>query len=194
MEFKNHIIIVRLIRIALNPLCLFILITAFAHCGPDSRQETNHTTPIDTVTGSTLKNINESEHVVIQFEIDGKPCFATINQAFKSFKNKQAFPLSLWITVETQQRNPNGHPTNDETTLFNNIEDSLIETFDKKTPFCFIGRTTRDGYREIMFYVRDKQRASETMDNFIKANRFKRTIKYEINRDENWESVSGLYK
>jgi len=163
-------------------------------CNQGTSQETNNSKKADTVIGSTIQNINDAEHSLIQFEVDNKLCFATINQSFKDYKNKQAFPYSLWVTVETLQKNTNGHPTDDEATLFNNLEDGLVEAFDSRTPFCYIGRTTRDGYREIMFYVSDKQKASEIIAEFVKKNKFGRKIQYEINEDKNWESTSGLYR
>lgn len=156
----------------------------------DSQIESNSN---DSLVGSTLDNINNSEHSVIQFQIEGKTCFATINQHFKNYKYKKDFPFSLWITVEALEKNDEGHPVDSEATLFNNLEDSLIEKFISKTPFCFIGRTTRDGYRELMFYVADKAKASEIMNAFIEANSFKRKIEFTIDPDPTWESVGGFY-
>lgn len=143
--------------------------------------------------GSTLENINNSEHAVIQFQIDNKICFATINQSFKSYKNKSSFPFSLWITVETKNKNDSGHPVESEANLFNNLENSLIDKFILKTPFCYIGRTTRDGYRELMFYVSDENKAKEVINEFIKENTFKRKIEFVIDNDPNWESVGAFY-
>jgi hypothetical protein len=61
--------------------------------------------------------------------------------------------------------------------------DSLIERFLKKMPFCFIGRTTRDGYRELIFYVADKDKATEAMNEFIKNDLFKRKIEFTVDPD-----------
>ena len=173
---------------------LIVVILGLIGCNQSISQETNNIEKVDTVIGSTFQNINDAQHSVIQFEVDNKLCFATINQFFKDYKNKQAFPYSLWLTVETLEKNVNGHPTNEEATLFNNLEDGLVEAFDGKTPFCYIGRTTKDGYREIMFYVSDKQKASEIIAEFVKKNKFGRKIQYEIKEDKNWESVSGFYQ
>lgn len=147
----------------------------------------------ETAVGSTWDNINNSEHSVVQFEVDGKLCFATINQYFNNYENKKDFPYSLWVTVETRDKNDKGHPVDEEALLFNNLEDSLIESFISKTPFCFIGRTTRDGYRELMFYVADKAKATEIMNKFVEKDEFKRGIEFKIDPDATWESVSGLY-
>ena len=143
--------------------------------------------------GSTLDNINNSPHSIIQFEIDEKVCFATVNQFFKNYKNKSDFPFSLWVTVETLEKNDKGHPLDTEAVLFNSLEDALIANFIAKTSFCFIGRTTRDGYRELMFYVADKDKATEVMNEFIEEDTFKRKIEFAIDPDETWESVSGFY-
>lgn len=144
------------------------------------------------VIGSTIENINNSPHSVIRFQIDNQDCFATINEYFKNYKYKSKFPYSLWITVETLEKNENGHPIDKESQIFNDLEDSIIKMLDKQTPFCFIGRTTRNGFREIMIYVSDKEKTTELMNNFIAQDLFKRKVEYSINKDESWTSVSGL--
>jgi len=145
------------------------------------------------VIGSTVANINDAKFSMMQFEIETKLCFATINQNFKDYKHKNTFPYSIWVTVQTSNKNENGHPTDDEALIFNDLEDSLIATLAEKIPFCYVGRTTRDEYREIMFYVSDKQKAAGIMDGFIKADQSKRKIRYEIDLDKEWKSVEGFY-
>lgn len=147
----------------------------------------------ESLVGSTWENINNSPHNVVQFEVEGKVCFATINQFFKNYKDKRLFPNSLWVKVETLEKNEYGHPLDKEADLFNQLEDSLIGCFVDKTPFCFIGRTTRDGFREIMIYVSEPDKAETLLKNFVKENKFNRSIQYEISFDPNWESVEGLY-
>lgn len=169
------------------------LLTIMLSCNMNTGQNPK-SKKTDTVAGSTLANIEEAEYSMSQFEIDNKLCFATINQYFKEYKHKVAFPYSLWVTVETSKKNKNGHPTDDEALIFNNLEDSLITTLAEKTPFCYIGRTTRDGYREIMFYVDDEQKATDIMDGFIKTDQFKKKITYEVNLDKEWVSVEGFYE
>jgi hypothetical protein len=143
--------------------------------------------------GSTIQNINSAEHVLLEFEVEHKTCYALINQYFKAYKYKSDFPFSLWITVETKNKNSNGHPTEGEALLFNQIEDSLIAKLEAVTQFCFIGRTTRDGYREIMFYGADGKKLLEIMNTFVHENPFDRIITFEIDDDDTWENVSGFY-
>ena len=146
----------------------------------------------DSSIGSNLDNINNSTHEVVEFKIEEKPCIAIINQYFKKYSYKKSFPFSLWITVETKEKNENGHPIPTESSLFNTLEDSLINSFISKTPFCYIGRTTRDGFREVMIYVSDKNKASEIMKTFIQNNSFNREIRFMIDPDPTWQSVSGF--
>lgn len=172
---------------------MLTLLSSLFSCVNKNTDNSTQTKKVDSIIGSTIENIDNSQHTVIQFEIDNKLCFATINQFFKNYKDKNSFPFSLWITVETLDKNENGHPTGEEAFLFNNLEDSIISHFASRTPFCFIGRTTRDGYREIMIYVADKDKATETMNSFVKENTFNRKITFEIGPDPTWESVSGFY-
>ena len=165
-------------------LLLLILISC------NSKEEENQMDKM--ILGSTVENINNSQYSVIRFKINDEECFATINQYFNNFKYKSDFPYSLWITVETKDKNTNGHPTDQEAELYNSLEDSIVLQFDTKTPYCYIGRTTRNGYREIMFYVSDRDLAAKLMDEYIKESKYDRKIEYDIRLDKNWESVSGL--
>jgi hypothetical protein len=158
----------------------------------NNKMEASQKTVIHNV-GSTIQNINDAEHILLKFQIDNKTCFALINQHFSGYKHKQDFPFSLWITVETKNKNSQGHPIDSEALLFNDIEDSLIEVLAASTPFCFIGRTTRDGYREIMIYGADRKQLSEIMNSFVRENAFGRKITFQIDDDDNWEIVSGFY-
>jgi hypothetical protein len=175
-------------RIIFVLLFLFTLISCHNKEMKASQRKTETKNP-----GSTLKNINEAEHRLLEFEVENKMCLALINQNFRGYKHKRDFPFSLWITVETKNKNLNGHPIQSEALLFNKIEDSLIRMLAGSTPFCFIGRTTRDGYREIMIYGSDRKKLSETMNRFVRENTFGRNINFQIDDDDNWGSVSGFY-
>jgi|WetSurMetagenome_2_1015567.scaffolds.fasta_scaffold17451_2 hypothetical protein len=165
-------------------LLLLILISC------NSKEEENQMDKM--ILGSTVENINNSQYSVIRFKINDEECFATINQYFNNFKYKSDFPYSLWISVETKDKNTNGRPTDKEAELYNDLEDSIVRQFDTKTPYCYIGRTTRNGFREIIFYVSDRDLASTLMDVYIGENKYDRKIEYDIRLDKNWESVSGL--
>lgn len=79
----------------MRKIIMATLLSTLFSCFNKNVDNTNKTKASDTLVGSTLDNINNSQHSVIQFQIDNKLCFATINQYFKDFKNKKAFPYSL---------------------------------------------------------------------------------------------------
>jgi hypothetical protein len=170
----------------LNLLFLILILLSITSC-LNKKNEANMN-----IIGSTIENINNSKYSGVEFNIEDEYCVGTINEYFKGYKNKVDFPYSLWITVETKDKNNDGHPTGEESFLFNQIEDGIIEKLDKKTPYCYIGHITRNGYREIMFYISDNSEVSKLIDTFIAENKYKRQIKYSIELDKNWESVSGF--
>jgi len=180
-------------HINMKKIIIITILSSLFSCSNRNMDKPKQTKSTETLVSSNLDNINNSQYSVVKFQIDNKLCFATINQFFKNYKNKNSFPFSLWVTVETLDKNENGHPVDSEALLYNNLEDSLIGHFISKTPFCFIGRTTRDGYREIMFYVSDKVKVTEIMNAFIKENQFKRKIEFAVDPDPTWESVRGFY-
>jgi hypothetical protein len=175
-------------------LVLFLLLASLS-CGnktnPDKKNASAHE---DKSMGSTLENINTSEYSVVHFKEEDELCFATVNHFFKDYGSKVKFPFSLWVTVETAGKNVKGHPDDAEAALFNNVEDALINKFITTMPFCYIGRTTRNGYREIMFYVSDKDKATSLMNDFIRDNTFGRKINFEITSDPMWQTVEGLFQ
>lgn len=146
------------------------------------------------ITGTTALSYDTSKFMLLQFEIDKKPCVALISEQFRNFKHKNDFPYAFWITVETKLKNKNGHPVDEEADVFNKLEESLVKQFISSTPFCYIGRTTRDGYRELMMYSADKQKSIEVLENFISQNKFDRKITYEVQEDQTWEGVGGFYQ
>jgi hypothetical protein len=166
-------------------LLIIIMIIGISNCTKNRNGETK-------MAGSTIENINNSKYMGLKFNIGDEVCIASINQYFKNYKEKDKYPYSLWVTVETKNRNQIGGPTEVEGKLFNILEDSIIYKFAKNTPFCFIGRTQRNGYREIMIYVSDNIKSSEIMDEFINEDKFKRKIEYKIGLDNKWECVSGF--
>lgn len=141
-----------------------------------------------TVIGSTLENIENSKYEGIKFNVGEEKCIAVINQYFKNFKQKDKFPYSLWITVETKDKS--GYPGEIESNKFITLEDSIISKISCMTPFCYIGHTTRKGYREIIIYVSDKNKTIGIMDNL--NNELKAKLKFDIQIDINWENVSGF--
>lgn len=131
----------------------------------------------------------------LKFETDGKPCIALINNRFVSFKEKDQFPLSFFIMVNTVDKDQEGHPIEKEVILFNNLQTEIIKELNKVIgQYCYIGTTTMPGYRDILFYIKtvDQEKATEA----IKALKIKnkRINSISLEADNEWEAVESFYE
>jgi hypothetical protein len=79
-------------------LCLFPLMSCSQNKTSDS--------PVEI----TQKLVPEQNFTTLKFEAEGKPCVALINNRYIGFKEKSKFSLSLFIMVNTIDKNKDGHP------------------------------------------------------------------------------------
>jgi hypothetical protein len=96
-------------------ICLFPLISCSQNKKVDA-EPTKIEAPIINQNFTTLK-----------FEANGKPCLASINDRYIDFKEKSIFSLSLFIMVNTLDKNKDGHPTEKEALIFNNLQTEIIQ-------------------------------------------------------------------
>lgn len=131
----------------------------------------------------------------LKFEANGKPCLASINDRYIDFKDKSSFSLSLFIMVNTLDQNKEGHPTDKESLIFNNLQTEIIQELSKMLgSYCYIGTTTMTGYRDILLYIKpeDQKKATEIMEGLKKQHNRLESISFEA--DPEWEAVSSFYE
>ncbi|HCN83294.1 MAG TPA: hypothetical protein DIT07_06675 [Sphingobacteriaceae bacterium] len=127
----------------------------------------------------------------LEFVLDGKPCTALINQGYKNFKKKKEFPLSVFITINTLEKDSVGHPTEKEAKVFNALESKILADLAFET--CYIGQTTMYGYRDMIFYIasKDQKKVTELLKSMKKKE--PRIRSYTFENDPEWEAVSEFY-
>lgn len=127
----------------------------------------------------------------LEFILDGKPCIALVNQGYKDFKKKKEFPLSVFITINTVEKDSLGHPTEKEAKVFNAIESKILSELAFET--CYIGQTTMYGYRDMIFYIaaKDQNKVAELFKSIKKEE--PRIKSYTFDNDPEWEAVSEFY-
>lgn len=136
----------------------------------------------------------EDVFTTLQFEMDGKPCSAVINKQYKDFKSKSSFPLSLFLLVNTLEKDKNAHPTEKEAIAFHELQTSIIRELSAEYAFCHVGTTTMTGYRDIIFYINPKdQERTIVVLNKLKAQN-KRFESYTFEPDPEWEAVASFYE
>ena len=170
-------------NIYLFMLCIFPLVS----CSQSNKTETNNkSTPV------VLKP--EDVFTTLQFEMDGKPCAAVINKQYKDFKSKSQFPLSLFLLVNTLEKDKNGHPTEKEAAAFHELQTTIIRELSAEFAFCHVGTTTMTGYRDIIFYInsKDREKSIAVLNNLKNQN--KRFESYTFEPDPDWEAVASFYE
>lgn len=130
----------------------------------------------------------------LQFEYNGKPCLASINQRYILFKEKSKYSLSLFIIVNSLEKDKNGHPTEKEALFFNEFQTQMLQKLSTALgDYCFVGTTTMTGYRDILLYIKPEHRktATEILEQIKKEESRIQSISFE--EDAQWEAVSGFY-
>ncbi len=136
----------------------------------------------------------EDVFTTLKFELDGKPCLAVINKQYKDFKNKAMFPLSLFLMVNTVEKDQNGHPTEKESVIFHELQSRIIRELSEAFLYCHVGTTTMNGTRDVLLYInsKDQEKASAILNRIKDEN--KRFVSYTFEPDAEWEAVASFYE
>lgn len=164
-------------------LCLFPLISCSQNKKSEASAESND------------KVLPQQSFTSLKFEAEGKPCIALINNRYISFKEKSGFPLSLFVMVNTVDKNKEGHPKDKEIEIFNNLQTEIISELSKVLgPYCYVGTTTMPSYRDILLYIKpeDREKATEILKKIKEQNNRINTISFE--EDKDWEAVASFYE
>jgi len=164
-------------------LCLFPLMSC-------SQNKTS-----DSSTAINGKLLPEQNFTTLKFEAEGKPCIALINNRYIDFQEKSKFSLSLFIMVNTIEKNKIGHPEEKETEIFNTLQTKVISELSKVLGiYCYAGTTTMPGYRDILLYIKseDREKAKNILKKLKEQNSRIETISFE--EDAEWEAVASFYE
>ncbi|HQT24097.1 MAG: hypothetical protein B7X86_13230 [Sphingobacteriales bacterium 17-39-43] len=164
-------------------LCLFPLMSCSQNKTSESPVEKNNII------------IPQQNFTTLKFEAEGKPCIALINNRYIGYKEKSKFSLSLFIMVNTIDKNKDGHPDEKETEIFNTLQTEIISELSKVLgPYCYVGTTTMPGYRDILLYINpeEREKATDILKKLKEKNSRIDTISFE--EDTEWEAVASFYE
>jgi len=120
--------------------------------------------------------------------------FATINKAYDNYQNKSLFPCHVLVELELIDKNNNGHPVDTEAIKLNKVEDEITEFLKKEHTVHLIGRVTRNGFRDTIYYIDKPKLKQEEVKEFCDSIMKERGINLSIQNDPTWNYVSGFIK
>jgi len=119
---------------------------------------------------------------------------ATFNNKYNNYPNKQFFSWHVLVELEIMDKNDNGHPTDTDAEKLVKLEDEILGFLNQKHTVHFLGRVTRNGFRDLLYYI-DTPRFEQTEVNSFCDNVMKeRGINFGMEKDPKWTAVSGFIK
>ncbi|TNE79750.1 MAG: DUF695 domain-containing protein [Bacteroidetes bacterium] len=120
--------------------------------------------------------------------------FVNVNQAYDNYPNKRFFPWCAQLLLEFKDKNENGHPTDQEAEVLNELEDKIDNFLKDKHKVHFIGRVTRKDFRDLIYYIDQPRLDQDETKNFFDEISSIRGVNFNLDKDPEWNFVSGLIK
>jgi hypothetical protein len=117
---------------------------------------------------------------------------ATINKAYDNYPNKALFRWYAIINIDLQDKNENGHPTDREAEVLIKMEESILDFLRRGRTVHFIGRVTRRGERDLLFYLDNRKFDSAETQAFFDSLNAIRPLNFEIQKDPKWSLVKSF--
>jgi len=172
------------------PLLLLLIILYFTACGNGYNSSALKQQQL----ALKADSVSKQRFKTLEFMVDDKRAFATIDTRYTDFKDKKEFPLSLFITINTLEKDSDGHPVKKEAETQSHIETEVIKELDRSLISAFIGRTTMNGYRDLIFYIKSSDQKKVT-DLLIRLQKKHSRIKeFVFEEDPEWEAVADFYE
>lgn len=136
-------------------------------------------------------NSNTATYSGFEFEIDGFPALAVINQNFIDKTIQINYPFSIFIEIVPDTFNKFGHPEGAEQDYLIEVEKKMIDYLEEQTITVHVGNTTTYHKREIIFYTKESEKVQGFLNYFLST--IERENNFEIESDAEWKNVSAFY-
>ena len=136
----------------------------------------------------------EENFSIFQVNLEDGLAFATINTGYDHYPNKRHFPWCAQVELTIQDKNSNGHRTDEEAVILNEIEEKITGFLKQSHAVHAIGRVTRNGARDIMYYLDNPRFNQQELKNFFDGINAIRNLNFTINNDPTWNLVGAFIK
>jgi hypothetical protein len=148
-----------------------------------------------------MERFPEEIYVLREGQFEGLYSIMMLNHSLKYYSYKEEYPWNLKIIVDLVDRNEQGLPTHTEADILNNFEDKIVELLSGVCQFHFIGRTTWNGERTLMFYLNEPEYAHDKLQDLIEeveiikksSSQIVREFEYTLQEDPEWLFVKDYY-
>jgi hypothetical protein len=127
---------------------------------------------------------------IFKLEVDDSLAIATMNTAYNSYPNKKFFPWSAQVLFEILDKNENGHPTEEEAEILNELEDKVEAFFKENHVVHSIGRLTRNGFRDVFYYLSKPNFSEIETKIFFDQISAIRPVNFYLDEDTKWDKVA----
>ncbi|MEO6525758.1 MAG: DUF695 domain-containing protein [Gemmatimonadaceae bacterium] len=125
--------------------------------------------------------------VILQLESDGMPEVWLVNQYLDRCVERAELTWHLSIIIEMQDVHENvGFPTTEEQTLLTALRETIETSLEAKENALFLGSVTRQGTRQLLYRVRDPERANAFLSALVADPAAVRPMEYRMEQDVEW--------
>lgn len=119
---------------------------------------------------------------------------ATFNNKYNDYPNKAFFPWHVLVELEIIDKNNNGHPIDTDADKLVRLEDQILKFLQEKQTVHFLGRVTRNGFRDLLYYIDTPKLEQAEVNAFCDNIMKERGIYFGMEKDPKWTAVSGFLK
>lgn len=132
----------------------------------------------------------QDKFTVFSIEGESLPIVGTINERFANNKGWEEYPWNCSVVVRCKNVNDAALPTEEESCILNNLEDSLNNRIiaDPTNPNAlFFGRVNWNSTRELIWKVKNPEPVAAFLQSVIDDKNAIREIDFKIENDKEWK-------
>lgn len=134
----------------------------------------------------------KENYSIFKLDMEDGLAFATVNTGYNDYPNKGHFPWCAQIVISIHGKNDNGHPTDEESVVLNDLESKITEFLKMTQTVHPVGRVTRNGERDIIYYIDEPRLDQKETKEFFDEINAVRNLNLTVERDPKWEFVSAF--
>lgn len=126
------------------------------------------------------------QFVVLEAETNGLPEVLIVNQALDTWAHKAAFNWHLSLIIEMAEVTENGMPLPPEVEVLSALGEEIRRNLQQDTNAVLLASATGDGARQLVFRVRDPERANAYLTRLVEDPNVPRAMEYRMSADRPW--------